>query len=659
MITININKMFIVCIILPRVVFGFHSVFFRICTHIIMLLGVFLCDTAQAQRIGSKVVMISLDGTPDYLIDIYLKTGVLPSNGAFARMKKYGAYAETVFPVNIASTGPSHISIFTGASPAKTGMVGNSFRKNDDNWIAPQRSAFNEPIGTETIFQAAMRQGKKVISLGAVGVDGSTANRSTDYLHKFPEIVGPSLVIDLVRTDTLKQDQHGKYFTQLKDETTSPSKPVFEVSGVFKIPLYIYRSDSVINEANILRSISQFIVDTDSIISNGYSVALIPDEWSIIKVEKNGKQYNASFKLLNIDYGKGIFRLFMSAPAEVYGSPSGFLQKLQLSCGLWPGEPENRKHTTGLISDEIWFEQIDRLAKYYRDLILASIKEPKWDLLFGYFSTLDDVQHRFTLTNVRQLDYKAENGNRPARYNAYLEKWFQTVDLYLLEIMNAAPKETNFVIFSDHGMIPIHTTIVLNNYFEKEGFKVSESKVKCISSGNAAHIYLNKEKIINDEFNTYLNRLKKSLISLKDPETGKPLFELVATKDELKQYGLYHNDNSGDLFVSCKPGYSITDRYLPGVYYFVKNSFDPAMFANQNQATKNFLLGGTMNETGRAVHGGLNKIRELQSIFYVIGPDVPKRKLKNISSLQIAASVSDLLRIQPPSDAEGKSVFKK
>jgi hypothetical protein len=64
-----------------------------------------------------------------------------------------------------------------------------------------------------------------------------------------------------------------------------------------------------------------------------------------------------------------------------------------------------------------------------------------------------------------------------------------------------------------------------------------------------------------------------------------------------------------------------------------------------------------MNETGRAVHGCLATLREGQSIFYSVGPNVPKRKLGKIFSLQIAATVSALLGIEPPADSEGKSVF--
>ena len=81
------------------------------------------------------------------------------------------------------------------------------------------------------------------------------------------------------------------------------------------------------------------------------------------------------------------------------------------------------------------------------------------------------------------------------------------------------------------------------------------------------------------------------------------------------------------------------------------------MFENENQATKNFLLSGTMNETGRAVHGCLSSLREGQSIFYAIGPDVPKKEIKEMYSLQIAPTVAKLLGIKSPLNAEMKSGF--
>ena len=174
---------------------------------------------------------------------------------------------------------------------------------------------------------------------------------------------------------------------------------------------------------------------------------------------------------------------------------------------------------------------------------------------------------------------------------------------------------------------------------------------------NSAHIYINKEKINAADYQNYLIRLTSALKSLKDSKTGELIFELVANKQLQKEYGLYNSEFSGDLFVSCKSGYTLSAKYQPGVNYLLQNSFDPKMFENENEATRNFLLGGTMNETGRGVHGCLASLREGQSIFYAIGPDVPRRELNKIYSLQIAATVSKLLGIKPPVNAEMKSAF--
>lgn len=605
-----------------------------------------------------RVVMISLDGTPDYLVDQYLNSGVLPANGAFAKMKKLGAYAETMYPVNVASTGPSHIAIFTGASPSKTGIVGNRFRRKDQLWDQPSLSAFKQSVNTETIFQAAMRQGKKVMVLGAVSVDNLAPERKVDYMHMYPNIEGPSLLLELV--PNISEIKIGeKYFKLLKVDSLSGSQPVFEVTGKLKIPLYIYQTDSLDIVANRMQPVKQIIIDTDADLRNGFAASLSGSSWSTIVVIDKEKQYVSSFRILNTDAAHRNVRLFMSAPAEVYGYPDGFLQHLQQTCGYWPGEPENIKQTSGLISEDIWFEQVDRLAQYFRDLILSGMKGNQWDLLFGYFSTLDDVQHRYTLSNKRQLDYTAENGSRPSRYALLIERYFQKVDQYLLEIINAAPKGTNFVIFSDHGMIPVHTTVLLNNYMERSGFTVSRKEVKSFSSGTSAHIYINPSLIGLGERPIYIKRLAQRLLMLRDSVTGEPVFNLVADQEEQKKLGLYNTEFSGDLFVSCKAGYSLSDRFLTDVPVMVQNSFDPVLIQQQTQTVRNFLVNGTMNETGRAVHGNVATVREGQSIFYAMGPDIPRKKLGKIFSLQIAPTVADLLGISPPVDAEMKGLAIK
>ena len=626
------------------------------CLYCIVVSAYLFLGSAHAQTSAPKVVMISLDGTPDYLIDRFLQDGTLPLNGAFAKIRKKGMVAETVLPVNVASTGPSHISIFTGASPARTGIVGNSFRSIDQPWSAPLLTAFDQPIAAETIFQAAMRQGKRVIALNAVGVDQASAERSADYVHVYPSIVGPSLVLDLHVTDSVTL-LDGKTVQKMDVASSSPSKAVFEIFGKQTLPLEIFQQDTLIDHANILVSQPQWVARIREAPGRERLIKIQADLWSSLSLSLEGKQYVVSFRVLSINAKDRSVRLFMSAPAEVEINPSSFSENIQSVVGLWPGEPENRKQTAGLIPEQIWFEQLNRLALYSKNLILAAMQEKKWDLLAGYFSTLDDVQHRYTLFHPKQLDYTADQGRRPSIYLSFLKRYFQLIDNYLLEIMAQAPKGTNFIFFSDHGMIPIHTTLMLNNYLEYCGYSFSKQMIKSASSGNSAHIYINRAQIDSASYGAYIVRLQQVLRSFKDSSTGQAIFQLVANHSEQKKYGLYHPRYSGDLFVSCHTGYSISDRFLPTVPYLVQNSFDPKQFSKADEATKKFLINGTMNETGRAVHGCLSKVREGQSIFYAIGPDIPKKRINKISALQIAPSIAALLGIQAPKDAEGKSIF--
>ncbi len=624
---------------------------------VIILLAIFFAESTSAQLSNNKVVLISIDGTPDYLVDKYLANGVLPNDGAFARMKKFGAYATTVMPINVASTGPSHISIFTGASPSNTGIVGNSFKSKSKPFDQAGLNAFRHPINAETIFHAAMKQGKKVISMGGVGLDNLSEDRTVNMMHMYPIVAGPSWVADFIETDSTIINQSNIQFTYLKPIGLTDNNVSIDLTGKLKIPLYLYLSDTTINEANVLKNSFRVIVDNDQSINNGYVQTLVQDGWSVFKFEHIGKQYNVSFRIISFDKDKKTLRLLMTTPVEVYGYPSSFLAKLHSTIGFWPGEPENIKQTHGLVPESIWFEQLDRLAKYSKNLILEAMKEANWDLIFGYFSTLDDVQHRYTVTNPRQLDYNADNGMRPKIYASYIEQRFNDIDAYLLEIMNAAPKETNFVIFSDHGMIPIHTTLLLNNYFEQLGAFFTKKELSITSSGNSAHIYINKDSVNAKTLSTIINWLSVQLNQLTDPVTQEPIFEIVANEEVQKKYGLYHPEYSGQLFVSCKEGYSISAKFQPGVGAFVKNSFDPKLFEKENVNTKAFLLNGTMNETGRAVHGSLSTIRSGQSIFYAIGPNIPKKKFGTISSLNIAPTVASILGIKPPSNAEAASLF--
>ncbi len=133
----------------------------------------------QLTKAPAKVVLISLDGAADGLVDDYLERGVLPAEGAFAQLARTGARAEAMLPVTPSMTATSHVTLFTGAYPERHGIVSNNYHVVGDP-ITRSTSGFAAPIQAETLWQAARRQGKRVLCVAAVGADGSSPERSCD-----------------------------------------------------------------------------------------------------------------------------------------------------------------------------------------------------------------------------------------------------------------------------------------------------------------------------------------------------------------------------------------------------------------------------------------------------------------------------------------------
>ena len=140
--------------------------------------------------------------------------------------------------------------------------------------------------------------------------------------------------------------------------------------------------------------------------------------------------------------------------------------------------------------------------------------------------------------------------------------------------MDAAPPGTSIIVFSDHGMIPTHSTLLINNYLDGAGFSFTGKEIQAITSGNSAHLYINRKLINSARYPDFLSRLKQSLAGLKDEKTGLPVLLLIADSTEQKNHGLYHAEYSGDLFISCREGYSITSRFVPGAPFLIQNTFD-------------------------------------------------------------------------------------
>ncbi|PKG42729.1 alkaline phosphatase family protein [Psychroflexus sp. MES1-P1E] len=632
-----------------------------ICVFILILCCIDCLGQKKTQ--DSKVVLISIDGAADWILDDLLARNLLSKNGAFSTIRREGAYAESMTPVNISATAVSHVSLFTGTHPNVHGVVGNNILMPEQEIKSPRAtSGFSAPIEAETLWNAAIRQGKNVTNISTVGQDNTSPDRRGTKTIGYGKKLANSIVSNL----SIVEREHTillEKFERVKMLNSEKGEEYFKLFSGRNIPLYYYVADSSFDG---VKNYDIVIVDLDVDLGNGYEGELKVDEWSEISFEVGRQKVSSWSYLMNLNPITAEAKAYFGAIGFNSSSPNAFREKMENEVGIWPCEQDNRKLSKGLITEQMWFDQAERLAKYYQQLLLANINESNWDLLSGYFTLIDDVQHRFLLKDKRQLDFAMENGVRRKRYEDYVIWAYRTIDSLLKELVQAAPKDINFVFVSDHGVAPIHSVVLINNLLEENGISVKGDSIeaRAYSTGPAAHIYVNvkgrqKSGIVpKKELSKYIDRIAKICKGLKDPITGLPIFLVTLKASELNSLSLEHPRRSGDVFVSARTGWSLSSKIVPSIPIIVPNSFNNDSYAHLDQNTQRFLGSGFMNETGLGVHGNLGSIREMNAIFYAVGPSIPKQKIDTISALDVTPTIAGLLNIKPPKKAKGKAIFK-
>ena len=148
---------------------------------------------SKGKASSSRTILISFDGAQPEVIEQLIRNGKLPWNGGFARLIREGTKAEGMTSVLPTVTATNHIAIATGAYPERTSIPANTFHDTETPLTATA-SGFSAPIDAETLWEAAKRQGKKVITVAFAGADGRGEDRRGNQTLGFGVRVGFSVV---------------------------------------------------------------------------------------------------------------------------------------------------------------------------------------------------------------------------------------------------------------------------------------------------------------------------------------------------------------------------------------------------------------------------------------------------------------------------------
>lgn len=502
----------------------------RISTLLLPLLLLAACRTAPASR--GKVVLLSLDGADSVTLHRLFEEGKLDAGG-FARFFREGQVAEGLEPVNPSITAVNHISLATGYAPDETGIIGNDFLPAGAP-LGRIVNGFAAPIETETLWEAARRQGLRAAVSAWPGADGRGERRRADWGMTYtgdPPV--PARVADLPR------------------EAWSPGLPKAGEWGL--IPCRE-------GEPPACR------VKTLAVAPDGSSARVF---------------FNATFPLHAYPEA---FEAELHRQGLVWpGPPDGEL----LMDTWWGGRPG--------IDLETWVEQDERFGTFFADALLATARFGDWDLLMGYTPVLDDAGHQLLLTDPRQPGYSPERRDELERARTRI---WQAVDRDLARLLAAFDlRTTTFVVVSDHGMTPTHTLLEPNLLLREWGFRTPEasSQADAVGQGGLCHVYVRaglpgRDRVVDDLRSRFLawrvgdeppvarafTRAEAAEIGLDHPNSGDLM--LFAAPG-------YHFRSPDDPAAPApaspsrldygKHGYPGTDRAMQAVYMAVGRGVKP------------------------------------------------------------------------------------
>jgi hypothetical protein len=507
--------------------------------------------------------------------------------------------------VNPALTAPNHISLAAGYPASRTGIVANVFHRPGTPFLETV-SGFAAPIETETLWEAARRQGKRAGVMAWPGADDTGERRRADWGMAY--VNTPDREAELVTLNTRRAQVTvgsglgAQRFDLLAVDRTNDATVNYDGVEVFQVRR---EGDPVQDPAVVSVGAWQ---DVPCRFSPGGTAPPI--------------ETSCAVKLLQLDPHLGTARLYFGGLYSFHTYPRGFVAQ-----GLtWPGPPDDRRLNETWagrpgIDLETWIQQDERFAHFFGESLLAAAQRPDWDLLMGYMPVIDEAGHQLTLIDARQPGFSAARRDELA---AARRRVWQAVDRELARLLAAVDLRTTVVaVVSDHGMAPVHTLLDPNVLLREQGFLAADAGGKILEAGTSAYavgsggvsqVYVAPGKV------DLLVRLRR-LFAEWSVDGERPV-ELIFDRHDAKDAGLDHA-NSGDLILFFREGYSAR--------------------------------GGLLKE-GRAsapadvlgMHGYFNVHPSVHGIYMVLGAGIARGNAGTVRNPEVAGRVAGWLGIERP-----------
>ncbi len=632
-----------------------------------------------------RCLLLGLDSMSLDFVDKFVKQGYLPN---MKRLMEEGTTSE-MFSSIPTGTAMNWTSIATGAHIGTHGIVEMSIHLPGTSLSEKFQSFTTERCQAEYIWNAAEKQGKKVVLLRytaswpptikkGLQVEG-VGNPDWNPFQISPRVAFSTKKMkerNIVAYATAPKELSGAYKIEFEEahgwENTPPSDSV-PLETVLKIqPL-----------GGMVKLFYALIIDSKG---SGYDRLFLAEgkdaekalctvgegEWSdFLKVEfstsEGKKEGNFRVKLVELSEDAKRFRLYFTQvfPSTGWTHPDSLARELtehigrpyQLLCDIYSPV------LGGWIDSKTYLEETENQMTWLAEAGEYLMKNKDWDMLFAQWHGIDYTGHCYLGgMDPESSAYKKE---RAAECEEVMRRVYQMGDAYLGRLMKAAGEDTLVMVVSDHGHIAPRKVFHCNNLLAREGLiaynedkegnpEVDWSNTKAFSPFGS-FVYLNlkgREKggvVDSKDYHSTRDRIIDLFQNLKDPNTGENVVNMILRKEEGEFLGL-HGDRVGDIV------YTLNTNYNDESAWILSKGL-PVIDVPPYESSEGIYPFAGVHHT--YLPSSKHKVGSMRATLLMKGPGIKKgyRRKTAARTVDITPTICHIMGIHPPRNAEGSVLY--
>lgn len=625
---------------------------------IVLLLGslsLLACTSQIRAEDGKRILLVSLDGAGEKLIERMVDRGVMPNLAAIAADGVQADYALTNFP---SKTAAGHASLWTGAYGNVNGITGNQVPLPGGTPLQSRSGFLADALKAEPIWITAAKNGKRVLAIQATHLEpvkayqdggrfGGPHTKNLTFFDGYSGIMAPDALIQpqaaprpaIGWKDAPKIAQEfdfnigeSRFWALCFDDPADPTQGYDTM---------LIRADKT-QTAGTIR------------LKPGRSTPGSTDRFSSpVRIRAKGAETYVQLRLFDMSPDLSRFTLYRTAIVRDQSNRPDLVARWLRETSAFIPTGAATLYGNGRLGPTLVDggkgEAEERFVETVRLMVSNRIQKTRyatksypWDLTLSYLPYPDGAEHMwYGLLDPESPVYQP---TLAPKLWPYMEEVCRIVDGYVGELREIAGNRAHVVVVSDHGMEGVgwdfHPNVALLDaglLALDESGTIDLTRTQALYSPNdGGYVIINHQgrggTVPMAEVPAVKDRVIQALSALKAPDGRRMVTSVYDAAKADPSLGIGGHEG-GDLYLDILPGY---------------------LFSPQVKGKR---LIQTRPALGSGGHVFNPQRPSMRAIFYAAGPAFKHgAAIPPVRTIDVAPTLSWILGIPAPADARGRVI---